>query len=518
MLDLPCISTEFVDKEIRAMCIKKATGLDEISCNILKLARPVIVESLTYLLNLSLSTGVFPTLWKEAKVAPLHKCGDLSNTSNYRPISILPIASKIIERAVHKHIYSYVSRNNILNVHQSGFRPSHSTETALVDMVDDWLSNINAGNLTGAVFIDLRKAFDTVNHDKLIKKICNIGASNALLKWLLSYLSQRTQKVSFNGCISNALHVNTGVPQGSILGPLLFLIFVNDVPSTITHSKISMYADDTTMYVSGNDVNIISKQLTEDLSAIKVWLDENKLFLNTDKTHVMLIGTGAKLRSVNSDQFSVAIDNNILKTVESTKCLGVTIDNELYWHKHVNSVIQKVFCKIALLRRLKLFIDSSTLNVLYRSLIQPLFDYCSVVWFGRFNDDMRKLSVLQKRCARVILSVNSLTSSNIMFPMLGWEPLQTRTNYFKALLMYKCLNGMAPLYLTQRVNYVSSRHSVNTRQAKTGLLALPPCANGSDTEYFKSSFSYSGVQLWNTLDFDIRFSANVHCFKNKYKS
>jgi len=161
---------------------------------------------------------------------------------------------------------------------------------------------------------------------------------------------------------------------------------------------------------------------------------------------------------------------------------------------------------------------SAIVHFVFRRERSQVFDYCSVVWFGRFNDDMQKLNVLQKRCARVILSVNYLTSSDTMFSTLGWERLNARSKYFKALLMFKCLNGLAPSYLTQKFNYVSSKHAVNTRQAKKGLLALPPCANGSDTEYVKSSFSYSGVQLWNTLDFDIRFTQNVQCFKEKYKS
>ena len=302
-LEMPSISFNFVDKEIRTMCANKATGLDEISCKILKLARPIIVESLTYILNLSLSTGIFPKVWKQAKVTPLHKSGALNDTNNYRPISILSVVSKILERAVHNHLYSYVSQNSVLNVHQSGFRPGHSTETSLVDMVDDWLDNINSGKMTGVAFIDLRKAFDTVNHSMLIKKIRDIGASDVTVNWFESYLSERTQKVCFKGTISESLPLSTGVPQGSILGPLLFLIFINDMANVVTHGKITMYADDTTLYTSGNDVNLISKQLTEDLVAIKRWLRANKLFLNTDKTNVMLIGTGSKLRNVDNDSF-----------------------------------------------------------------------------------------------------------------------------------------------------------------------------------------------------------------------
>ena len=517
VLDLPLIGPDFVDKEICSMSANKAIGLDDVSSRVLKLARPAIVDSLTYIINLSLSTGTFPSAWKEAKVIPLHKGGDLDNTNNYRPISILPVVSKIIERAVHNHVYSYLSAHNILNEHQSGFRPKHSTETALVDMVDDWLTNINSGKMTGVAFIDLRKAFDTVNHGILIDKLRLIGASSITLKWFRSYLSGRMQSVTFKDTISSKLPVNIGVPQGSILGPLLFLIFINDMSKVIKHGKISMYADDTTLYVNDNDVNVISKKLTEDIHEITAWLRINKLFLNTEKTNIMLVGSSSRLRRVHDDEFTVIVNGLKLNRVKKAKCLGVVIDDELLWHKQVNGVTQKLFCKIALLRRLSTFLDSNTLNILYKSLVQPHFDYCSVVWFGRFIEDIHKLNVLQKRCARIILSVNSLTSSTVMFPKLGWKALQDRCDYFKTLLLFKTLNNLAPTYLCNKFKYVSEKHNVNTRQAAAGLLALPPCTNGSDTDYLKSSFCYSAVEVWNKLNYEVRKSTNVQNFKYLYK-
>ena len=518
-LDLPSVTPEFVDKEIRNMSTSKATGLDNVSCKILKLGRPAIVSSLTYLINFSLSNGVFPSAWKEAKVFPLHKGGDVDSTNNYRPISILPVVSKIIERAVHNHVYSYVTQNCILNVHQSGFRPKYSTETALVDMVDDWLLNINSGQMTGVAFIDLRKAFDTVNHEILIDKLRVIGASSITLKWFKSYLSNRIQRVSYNEVVSDALPISTGVPQGSILGPLLFLIFINDMPNVIKHGKISMYADDTTLYVSDKDVNVISKKLTEDIRAITTWLRMNKLFLNIDKTNIMLVGSSSRLRSVQDDEFTVMVNGLKLDRVRKAKCLGVVIDDELLWHKQVNGVTQKLFCKIALLRQLSSFLDSSTMNILYKSLVQPHFDYCSVIWFGRFIEDVHKLNVLQKRCARIILGVNSLTSSTVMFPKLGWKVLQDRCDYFKSLLMFKALNNLAPAYLCNKFKYVSEKHNVNTRQAAAGLLALPTRTNkrGSDTDYFKSSFCYSAVEVWNKVNYEVRNSTNVQNFKYLYR-
>ena len=197
---------------------------------------------------------------------------------------------------------------------------------------------MNCGSMTGVAFIDLRKAFDTVNHDILIRKLHELGVSYSALKWLKSYLSCRSQKVCFKDCLSESIKISTGVPQGSILGPLFFIIFINSMNKAISHGKISMYADDTTLSVSGNNVGEISTKLTSDLHGIMYWLKRNKLFLNTDKTNIMLIGTNGKLRNVNEDDFHVVINNEDIREVKKAKCLGVLIDNELKWHKQVNSV------------------------------------------------------------------------------------------------------------------------------------------------------------------------------------
>jgi len=499
------------------MSEKKATGLDDISSKILKLAKPAILSSLVYIMNLSLRTGVFPDLWKEAKVVPLHKGGDMS-INNFRPIAILPVVSKIIEKAVHKHLYDYSSKNKLINENQSGFRPFHSTETCLLNMVNDWTNSMNSGDMIGVAFIDLRKAFDTVNHGILLSKLQSLGASATALEWFSSYLSCRTQRVSFKNTMSSSRLVSTGVPQGSILGPLFFIIFINSMNRVISHGQISMYADDTTLSVSGKDPQDISAKLSSDLDSIMKWLNVNKLFLNTDKTNVMLIGTASKLRNVNENDFSVFVNGKQLERVKKAKCLGVVIDDQLKWHDQVNSIVRKVFCKIGLLRRLKPFLEIDTLNVIFKSFVQPIFDYCNTSWYGRFKVDSSKLDVLHKRCARVILSVNNLTSSDFMFKVLGWERLHTRNDYFKALMIYKSLNGLAPNYLANMFNYVCTTHNVNTRQAAAGQLALPPSVNGHDFECFKSSFSYSGVQLWNNIDTEIRNSVNVQIFKRQYKS
>ena len=219
-------------------------------------------------------------------MTPIYKSGNKDELTNYRPISILPMCSKIIEKLVHKQLYKYVTDNNLMYNGQSGFRQHHSTNTAIIKTVDKWSMEIDKGNYIGAVFIDLSKAFDMVNHNLLIDKLTSFGVNGVEGAWFKSYLSSRTQHVSINGVMSNRNTIKSGVPQGSILGPLVFLLFINDMPRNVVHFTVDMYADDTLMYVCHNNINTIEKCLNEDLDSLCKWLDVNLMKVNVSKTKV----------------------------------------------------------------------------------------------------------------------------------------------------------------------------------------------------------------------------------------
>ena len=329
------------------------------------------------IVNLSIVKGYVPYLWKSARVLPLHKSGDTSCLSNYRPISVLPIVSKILERAVHFQLSQFISDHNLLHPNQSGFRPLHSTTTALAKLVNLWSKNIDDGKLSGAAFIDLRKAFDTVNHELLLKKLSSLGCSNNSVKWFQSYLSDRSQRVFFKGASSSALNVCTGVPQGSILGPLLFSIYVNDMPGSVTDGVIDMYADDTTLTVSGNDVREVEEKLSNGVTKVMEWIIANRLVVNLDKTAVMLIGSRAKLNC--AGDFNVTVCGNVLKRVKVAKCLGLLIDEELNWKDQVEKVTKTVQSKLCMLRRVRPYVPTHSLVLLYNSFVQPHFDYCAQI-------------------------------------------------------------------------------------------------------------------------------------------
>jgi retron-type reverse transcriptase len=267
----------------------KSPGLDGFHVRLLKLAAPVICKSLAYICNLSLYTATFPHDWKRAKVTPIYKDGDKYDVCNYRPISVLPVISKILERAVHDQLYDYLTKFDVLNSNQSGFRKSHSTNTTLLDVSDYILHHMNDGKVTAAIFLDLKKAFDTVNHKILIDKLYLYGVKGKALDWFTSYLLHRSQIVNINASFSDPKNIDIGVPQGSILGPLLFIIYVNSLSDCVT-CKCVMYADDTTLLCSSSDPDSLQSELNSN-NNIAIWFQNNQLTLNIKKTKLMLFGT-----------------------------------------------------------------------------------------------------------------------------------------------------------------------------------------------------------------------------------
>lgn len=256
------IEVSSIAKQLSSLQSKKASGLDNIPSRLLKVAAHSLAPSITYLFNLSLSNGVFPSEWKMAKVSPLCKYDARVNVGNYHPISILPIIGKIFEKEVHKQLYQYLLSNDFFHPCQHGFRANRSTQTALIKVTDEWLSNMDKVLVTGVVFLELAKAFDAVKHDFLIDKFQFLGINGKELDWFTSYLRNRYQCVYYNETLSSPHLIDIGVPQGSVLGHLLFLIYVNSSPSCVQNSLLNMFADDTAIYYSGSTTQEVAVSLT----------------------------------------------------------------------------------------------------------------------------------------------------------------------------------------------------------------------------------------------------------------
>ena len=370
------IHIQEVLREISNLNTSKSAGSDNIPAKLIKDAKDVVAPFLTIIFNASLKSGIFPDDFKIAKVSPIYKSGNKKERGNYRPISVLSIIAKIFEKLVYSQLNKFLTENSILSPCQSGFRKGHSTTTALLENTDSWLLNMDSGLLNGVLFLDLCKAFETVNHEILIKKLFTYGIQNKSLDWFKSYLQNRKQFCVVNNATSSLRNLNCGVPQGSNLGPLLFLLYVNDLPNCLKKSHDAMYADDTNITVRSSSLTYLEEALNDELENIHQWLLSNKLTLNVKKTEYMVIGTRQRLRNFSQD-INVSIDGKVLKEVKTKKTLGVLVDKHLSWDKHIDNVSKKVSKGIGMLRRAKQYVSTKTLEKLYHALVQPHFDYCS---------------------------------------------------------------------------------------------------------------------------------------------
>ena len=280
LFSLKPVSTAFVHRQLRLLKTSKGTGLDGIPARLLKDAAPSISAPLTVIINLSISSAVLPEEWKYARVVPLYKDGDKKCMDNYRPISVLPVASKILERAVQIQLLQHLDKSSQLSPFQCGFRKNHSTQDAVTYFTDCIRKGIDEGCVTAAVFVDFRKAFDSVNHQLLLKKLPGYGINNHELRWFKNYLTSRCQSVVYGSAQSAPQQIKSGVPQGSILGPILFSIYINDLPNCLLQSKILLYADDAVLFYADSNIGNINTVLLKDLKQLRSWTYLNKVAIS----------------------------------------------------------------------------------------------------------------------------------------------------------------------------------------------------------------------------------------------
>ena len=427
---------------------KNSSGKDEISNKLLKSIKDEIAKPLTIIINQSLKTGVFPDALKIAKVKPLYKKGDNFCLNNYRPISLLPTISKIFERVMFTQLYSYLNANNLLSEQQYGFRSQHSTELAcvkLVDYITTEMDNIKKIKTPTAIYLDLSKAFDTLNFNILLNKLQYYGINGISLSLIRNYLTNRFQYVQFENSESDLLEIKTGIPQGSILGPLFFSIMINDLVNSSNKFKFLMYADDTTIYFNLEDFPIENREvlINNELEKVNKWLKLNKLAVNVDKTKSMLFH---KRRPVTPIQFSM--NNRIIDVVQHFNYLGIMLDADMSWKTHVAMVRNKLSRINGILHRLKYIYPQNILITLYKSLFVPHINYGSLLW-GHAGGALDKI---QKKTVRTITYSNYIAHS---------EPLLKELNLLKVkdLFELKILKFLFKLYHNNLPPYFNSYRS-----------------------------------------------------------
>ena len=327
----------------------KSTGPFSIPVKLLSLISDLIIIPLAFIINMSIQSGVYPELLKVVKVIPIHKGGSTQDINNYRHISLLSVFDKIIEKVMHKWLYSFLENNDILFHNQFGFRRNNSTVFALIQITEKIKSSIDNGKIGCGIFIDLRKAFDTVNHNILLTKLEHYGIRDNMLSWFQSYLSNRKQYVSINGEQSESHEINCGVPQQSAIGPLLFLIYINDLPNISDVLKFYLFADDTNIYYESNS---LQKTINKELNKLYLWLNVNRLSLNIDKTNFIIFHPFNKPMK---KRITIKINKKAIKEKDSIKYLGVLIDSTLSWKQQILNLSKNISHAIGIIYKLDLF-------------------------------------------------------------------------------------------------------------------------------------------------------------------
>ena len=353
------------------------------------------------------------------------------------------------------------------------------------------LTALNSNQIVGTVFLDLSKAFDLVNHEILIKKLIAYKFNESTISWFKSYLSNRFQQVHISGKLSRPEELKAGVPQGSVLGPLLFLIYVNDLPLSLQFCTLDLFADDATLSSSDSSIRILTHSLNEDLINFKDWCKNNSMLLNVSKTKAMYVSSRYKVNQIMSDPPLLKIDNETIELSTSEKLLGVHIDNTLSWTSQVENTIKKCNSLLYLLNRIKRYLSIPIRKLFYNAYILPHLDYCCTVWGNASSDLLDSVIKFQKRAARCILDKDIETPSAEMFTELKWMKFLDRVQYQKAVMMFKIFHNLSPSYLQDLFHHTSEIHGRTLRSTTENLLYVPK----PNIEQFRNSLSYSGSKI-----------------------
>lgn len=484
-----------------------APGPDGIPSSILKETSIYFSTILTHLINLSFSEGYFPDELKIAKIKPLFKSGNTKSINNYRPISLLPSFSKIFEKCMTTRLMEFLTECNILYDYQFGFRSRHSTNMALNFLVDKITSSLGSGDSFVGVSLDFRKAFDTIDFKVLLGKMYRYGIRGSAHQWFSSYLRARKQFVGLAEVRSELLPIQCGVPQGSILGPILFLIYINDLQNSTDLFPI-IFADDTNLFYNARSVDLCIAKMNGEMVSVLQWIRSNKLSLNVEKTNYIVFSNSRRLTA----QPTIFIDGISILQVKSLKFLGVIIDDKLSWREHVNYIRGKISRSMGVLRCAKPYLNQDSLIKLYNAFIYPYLNYCVDVWGHCSEGLFQTLFRMQKRVVRMISNSARNEHTNPIFKTLKILPLRSIYILNVACFMFKYHHRLLPPVTDTLFCINSTIHQIGTRQQH--LLHPPRIQN----TFCKKSIRYRGVFFWNQIPPIIDVNVSYYTFKKILKS
>ena len=491
-------------KVIETLKNGKSPGPDNIPVNLVKEHKFFFANFLSTVFNFSVSSGIFPDILKLAKVVPVFKSGDPKILNNYRPISTLSVFNKVLESIVYNRLSSFLEKNNFFYKSQFGFRKSSGTTNSVIENIDYVLKELDKSNVVASAFLDLSKAFDTIDHKILLLKLEKYGIRGIALEFFKNYLSNRKQFVCMNGIKSSTLELNIGVPQGSNLGPLLFLIYINDISRLKLHGSISLFADDTAIFYSDRNPANVLKFIKDDLILLNLYFQENLLSLNYNKTKFMIFSS----RKKNLEHIkSIDINGFLVQRVETFKFLGITIDDKLNWDAHINHILKSIAPLCGVLWKIRKYVPVKVLLSIYYSYIYSKLLYLSVIWCTASLSRLKPVQVLQNRCLKAIFGLprlyntRSLYENYKMLPLLAIYELQLNCH------MYKILKNLT------LNNYNFIVRPASTRLRRNHNLSIISIK----TEKGRKSFSYSGPNSYNKLPFIITEASNYKAFRQRLK-
>ena len=467
-----------------------APGYDDVTAQILKTCVLKVQQPLSYLCNRSLTEGIFPREMKIANVVPLYQSGDPMLFNNYRPVSLLCILSKVFEKFMYSRLLNFLNHYKVLISNQFGFRKSHSSYMALMVMIDSLTNALENGDYVIGILLDFSKAFDTVNHKVLLDKLYHYGIRDNDLQWFQSYLTERQQFVTYNGDSSHKKTIKCGVPLGSTLGPLLFLVYINDLYHVCNKSIPILFANDTNIFFRGTDPKVMESEINTELHRISSWLKVNKLSLNIKKTHYLIFNRKKKCCC----DVMLRIDKQLIEDVSETKFLGVIIDNGLKWKKHIQYTSKKITKGIGIIIKARHCLNKNALITLYYSFIYPYMTYCKHKWGCSAASNIHKISVLQKKVIRIICRMRPRESCEPMYSALGIMRFSDVNVYLISKFMFRVCKGDVPEIFRVYFRFNSEIHNYFTRQCD-----LPACSY-CKSNIGKSNIHY-GVLSYGTTSF-----------------